>query len=567
METVIQYDWINAESRAYLNDGEKGYLLPGETPEERFEKIADTIQEQLPNTPEFKEKFLSFLSRGYYALSTPFITSIGRKSSLPFSCSNQYIGDSLGEIAFAKGESSIMTKIGMGCSGYMDLRPKGAKITNSSIPSPGSLYFAEGFNQIIKEVNQGVRRGYMALYWDAQHGDIMETLDIQRDNHPIDKLNYGVCLSNDFMEKAKNDPDSKERETLFKIHESRFMTGLPYIFFTDNVNNKRPDVYRDNDLKINSSNLCTEILEVSNQKYSFVCDIAAMNATKLEEEDFSEAVMYLTFALDGLHTIFQDTLESWRDSELREDRYKWFFLEKAYNSSRDFRDIGVGCTGYHTLLQQKGIAFESMEAKYINSRLFKTIQEATLMASEELADVYGEPPMLQGYGRRNCLLNAVAPNTSSAFILNQVSQGIEPIWSNYYIKDIAGGKHPIKNRELEKVLDTLGKNTREVWMSISANDGSVQHLDFLTEEQKNVFKTFQEISPAEIIVQAAQRQQFIDQGQSTNLMINQEVGYKQVNELLYMAWEMGIKTLYYQHGTNAAQQLKRSLTECDSCSG
>lgn len=560
------YNWINEASSAYLNDGKNGYLLPGETPEIRFETIAQTIQEVLPKNPTFKQEFLKFLDMKMYALSTPFITSIGRKSALPFSCSNQHIGDSMGEIAFAKGESAMMTKVGKGCSGYVDLRGEGSSITNSGIPSPGSLYFAEGFNQIIKEVNQGVRRGYMALYWDIDHPDILKVLDIQRDNNPLDKLNYGVCIGNDFLDRAAAG-DEKAREVLLKVHESRFLTGLPYIFFKDNVNKSKPDVYKDNNFEIKSSNLCTEILEVSNEKYSFVCDIAAMNAEMMEHPEFKRAVEVLTYALDGLHTIYQRTLLSWKHSNKKEDNYKWLFLEKAYNSSHDFRDIGVGCTGYHTMLQNNNVPFESMEAKYLNSRLFKTIQESTLKASQELAMLYGEPTMLEGYGRRNCLMNAVAPNTSSAFILQQISQGIEPIFSNYYIKDIAGGKHVIKNPNLEKLLEELGINTREIWNSIAQNDGSVQHLEQLSEHQKNVFKTFQEISPMEILIQAAQRQQFIDQGQSINLMINQEVGYKEVNALLYKAAELGIKTLYYQHGTNAAQQLRKSLLECDSCAG
>jgi ribonucleoside-diphosphate reductase alpha chain len=572
-----KYKWINEPSMAYLNDGEKGYLLPGETPEDRFEMIAQTIQEVLPNTPSFKKDFLKYLDIGMYALSTPFITSIGRKSSLPFSCSNQHIGDSLGEIAFAKGESAIMTKVGKGCSGYIDLRGKNTAITNSSIPSPGSLYFAEGFNQLIKEVNQGVRRGYMALYWDMEHQDIMEVLEIQRDNNPIDKLNYGVCISREFLARAERGElsivtnDKGEfipcRDILLKYHESKFMTGLPYTFFKDNVNEAKPDVYKDNNLEIKSSNLCTEILEVSDEKYSFVCDIAAMNATMLEHPEFKKAVKVLAYALDGLHTIYQRALLAWKNSPKKEDNYKWMFLEKAYNSSHDFRDIGVGCTGYHTALQIKNLAFESMEAKFFNTNLFKTIQEATKEASKELALDYGTPKMLEGYGRRNCLMNAVAPNTSSAFILGQVSQGIEPIFSNYYIKDIAGGKHVIKNSQLERVLEELGINNRATWKSIGDNDGSVQHLKELSEQQKNVFKTFQEIAPLEILIQASARQKFIDQGQSLNLMINDKVGYKEANKLLYKASELGIKTLYYQHGTNAAQQLRKSLLECDSCAG
>ena len=406
----------------------------------------------------------------------------------------------------------------------------------------------------------------MALYWDIDHDDILNVLDIQRDNNPLDKINYGVCIGQDFLDKAANG-DEKAREVLLKVHESRFLTGLPYIFFKDNVNNAKPDVYKDNDFTIKSSNLCTEILEVSDDKYSFVCDIAAMNAIFIDHPEFGRATEVLTQALDGLHTIYQRTLLSWKHSDKKEDNYKWFFLQKAYKSSHDFRDIGVGCTGYHTLLQNNNVAFESMDAKYINAKLFKKIQEHTLKSSQELALLYGEPKMLEGYGRRNCLMNAVAPNTSSAFILEQVSQGIEPIFSNYYIKDIAGGKHVIKNPNLEKLLEELGINTRSVWNSIAQNDGSVSHLAELNEHQKNVFKTFQEIAPMEILIQAAQRQQFIDQSQSLNLMINQKVGYKEVNALLYKAAELGIKTLYYQHGTNAAQQLRKSLLECESCAG
>ena len=561
-----KFEWINEASLAYLNDGEKGYLLSGETPQDRFELIADELSKVLPKNKDFKEKFLKYCSEGYYALSTPFITSFGRKSALPFSCSNQHIGDSLGEIAFAKAESSILTKVGMGCSGYMDLRGKKAPISGSDIPSPGSIYFAEGFNQIIKEVNQGVRRGYMALYWDIRHADILDALEIQRDNNPIDKLNYGVCIDRAFMKEAAGGNEDY-RKVLLKVHESRFMTGLPYIFFKDNVNENKPDVYKDKDLDIRSSNLCTEILEVSDEKYSFVCDIAAMNALKLDNPDFKDAINTLTHALDGLHTIFQDKITIWKNSDKPEDNYKALFLQKAFNSSRDFRDIGVGCTGYHSLLQSQMIAFESMEAKFINVRLFKTIQEETLKASKEMAVLYGEPEMLEGYGRRNCLLNAVAPNTSSAFILNQVSQGIEPMFSNYYIKDIAGGKHVIKNKYLKELLIEKNQDNIGVWKQIAEDDGSVQNLEFLSEHEKSIFRTFREISPMEIIIQAGTRQKYIDQSQSLNLMIGEEVSYKDVNALLYKAEEVGVKTLYYQHGVNAAQQLRKSILECDSCSG
>lgn len=575
------YKWITEPSLAFLSK-KGGYLLEGETPASRFQLIANTLEKEL-QIAGYAEEFLDFLEGKFYALSTPFLSNIGRKNALPFSCSNQHIGDSLGEIAFAKAETAMMTKMGMGCSGYFDLRGENSAITDSVTPSPGSLYFAEGFDQVIKEINQGVRRGYMAGYWGIEHSDILKVLEIQRDGNPIQDLNYGVCIGEDFLQLAKDNGLSKvprrdsegkiiegfvpAREILLKLHDSRFMTGLPYIFFKDNVNKNIPDVYVDNNLTVKSSNLCTEILEVSNDDYSFVCDIAAMNAEKLDDPLFGRAVQILAYALDALHNIFQRKLRAWKDSSRKEDNLKFIFLEKAYMSSLHFRDIGVGCTGYHSYLQNNMIPFESMEAKFANTRLFKTIQENTLIASKELAELFGEPFMLKGYGRRNCLMNAVAPNTSSAFILGQISQGIEPFMSNCYTKEIAKAKHLVKNVKLKEILKEKGQDTRETWKSIAEADGSVQHLDFLSQLEKNVFKTFQEISPMEIITQASARQKFIDQGQSLNLMINQAIDHKEVNQLFYKAAELGIKTLYYQHGTNAAQQLRKSILECEHCAG
>lgn len=563
MYKLEEYKWINENSKAFLNN-KSGYLLEGETITDRFEKIANTLEKYL--WEGYAEDFLLYLKEGFYALSTPFISNVGRNNALPFSCSNQHIGDSLGEIYFAQGETAMLTKMGMGTSGYVGLRGKGEAISDSHTPSPGSVHFAKGFDQLISDVNQGVRRGYMALYWDAYHPDILDVLDIQRDKSDIKDINYGVCISDAFMEAAKTG-GVKERKILAKIHESRFETGMPYIFFTDNVNATKPDVYKDNNLKINSSNLCTEILEVSNDDYSFVCDIAAMNAMMIDNKNFGHAVQILTYGLDALHTIFQNKIEVWRDSLDKEDKLKYFFLQKAYKSSVDFRDIGVGCTGYHSLLQSKMFPFESMEAKLENAKIFKTIQSNVDFASKHLATIFGEPTMLKGYGRRNCLTTAVAPNTSSAFILGQVSQGIEPIWANYYVKDIAKLKTVVKNKQLEEYLSSIDKNTEEVWNLIAKNDGSVQNLPFLSEEVKKVFKTFREISPMEVVTQAVQRQKFIDQSQSLNLMIDEKVSVKDINTLFYWAWKMGIKTLYYQHSVNAAQQLRKSILECESCSG
>ncbi|RKW23589.1 ribonucleotide-diphosphate reductase subunit alpha, partial [Candidatus Gracilibacteria bacterium] len=222
--------------------------------------------------------------------------------------------------------------------------------------------------------------------------------------------------------------------------------------------------------------------------------------------------------------------------------------------------------GWHSYLQSKMIAFEDAEAYELNKEIFKLIHKRAYKASEEMAKEYGEPELLKGYGRRNSTLLSVAPTTSSAFILGQVSQSIEPWWSNCYVKDLAKIKTTIKNKELEKILELKGKNTREVWNSIRDRDGSVQHLDFLTDREKNIFKTFSEINQYAIIDQAADRQKFIDQGQSLNLMIHPKTSAKDINALYIDAWKQGIKSLYYQHSKSAAQELSRKIV-CAGCEG
>jgi ribonucleoside-diphosphate reductase alpha chain len=242
------------------------------------------------------------------------------------------------------------------------------------------------------------------------------------------------------------------------------------------------------------------------------------------------------------------------------------FLERAVAFARNHRALGVGALGYHSYLQSKMIPFESMEAKYKNVEIFKTVYEQSYAASAKLASIFGEPELLKGYGRRNVTTMAIAPTKSSAFILGQVSEGVEPHRANYYIKDLAKGKFTVKNQHLETLLKEKGHDTDEVWESILKNSGSVQHLDILTDHEKLVFKTFAEISPKEIVIQASARQKFIDQSQSLNLMIHPSVPIKDVNALYILAWELGIKTLYYQFSVNAAKEFSKSIMECVSCS-
>jgi ribonucleoside-diphosphate reductase alpha chain len=272
----------------------------------------------------------------------------------------------------------------------------------------------------------------------------------------------------------------------------------------------------------------------------------------------------MIYFLDAVITEFLEKLEVYRDSDKREEKQTFLFMERAYNFAKENRALGLGVLGWHSLLQSKRTPFNSEKAYTLNNEIFKSIKERSYKASEELAEKFGEPSNLQGYGRRNATLNAVAPTTSSAFILGQVSQGIEPIWSNIYVKDIAKIKTTIKNPFLVKLLEEKGMDTREVWLSIRDKDGSVQHLDFLSKNEKEVFKTYSEIDQMDIIYQAANRQAHIDQGQSVNIIIHPEMSIKDINKIHITGWKLGLKSMYYQHSMNAAQKFKQKK-ECASC--
>jgi ribonucleoside-diphosphate reductase alpha chain len=289
-----------------------------------------------------------------------------------------------------------------------------------------------------------------------------------------------------------------------------------------------------------------------NDEESFVCDLSSMNILYYDQWKDTNAVELLTYFLDAVMTEFINKAK------------KIKFMERTVRFAERHRALGIGWLGWHSYLQSRMIAWESMEAKFLNVQIAKNIHDAAYAASAKLAQEYGEPEVLKGYGRRNTTLLAIAPTKSSAFIMGQVSEGIEPHRTNYYIKDLQKGKFTIKNKVLEDLLVSKGVDDL-VWDSILKNGGSVQHLDCLTPHEKDVFKTFAEISPKEIVIQASQRQKYIDQSQSLNLMIHPSIPIKDVNALLIEGWKLGVKSFYYQIGVNAAQQFSRSILSCKSC--
>lgn len=552
--------WLNENSKNFLS---KGYLTKGVTPEQRIKVISQRAEEIL-NIKGFADKFYSYMEKGFYSLSSPIWANFGIKKGLPISCFGSYISDNMSSILYTLSEAGMMSKYGGGTSGFFgELRHRGAEITDNGTSS-GAVHFMKLFETMMDVVSQGsTRRGRFAPYLPIEHPDIEEFLKIGTEGDPIQELTHGVTVSDKWMQDMIAG-DSEKRALWAKVIQRRVEIGYPYIFFTDTVNNNTVDVYKDKNLKITHSNLCSEIALPDNEYWSFVCNLSSMNILHYDEWKDTDAVETMVYFLDAVMTDFIEKLEALRDSNEKEYKDAFTFMERAYNFAVANRAIGLGALGWHSYLQSKMIAFESIEAKRLNVQIFKFIKDKAYKASKELAKLYGEPELLKGYGRRNATLTAIAPTTSSAFILGQVSQSIEPIWSNCYVKDVAKAKVTIKNPYLKSILAERGKDTREVWTDIRYHDGSVQHMDFLSDEEKEVFKTFSEIDQYHVLDQAASRQQFIDQSQSLNLMINPKMSAKDINKLYLFAWENKIKSLYYQHSTNAAQQFSQDKL-CSTC--
>jgi ribonucleoside-diphosphate reductase alpha chain len=305
--------------------------------------------------------------------------------------------------------------------------------------------------------------------------------------------------------------------------------------------------------KIWASNLCSEICLPSSGDESFVCNLASMNLLMADEWMETDAVQIMTYFLDAVMSEYISKVKNIK------------FMDASYNFAVRWRALGIGALGWHTYLQSKMIAFESFQAQSLNARIFKFIDDESLAASKTLAEYLGAPDNLKAYGVRNLTRTAVAPTTSSSFILGQVSPSVEPLASNYFTKDLAKGKFTYKNPYLASVLKSYGKDDRETWDSILRKGGSVQHLEFLSNNEKDVFKTFSEIAPITVVQQAGTRQKYIDQAQSLNLMIPPTVSPKDVNALIIEGWKLGVKTFYYQRSSNPAQELVRNIMECASC--
>ena len=549
-----KYWWLTDESKQML---ERGYLLPNQTVDEKLNSICKYAASFYKDEEGLKENFLELFERGWCSLSSPIWANFGEDRGLPISCFNTYIPDSMDGIYGALHEVAMETKLGGGTSGYFKLRSIGSPIKGGGVSS-GLMSFVELFDTTTKVVSQaGVRRGAFAAYVDIEHPEIEKFLTVKDKQSSLQSINTGICVSDEWM-KLMEDGDKEKREIWAKILKSRREKGIPYLFFSDTVNKNKPQIYKDTNSIINASNLCNEIYLPTSETESFVCCLLSMNLFTYDEWENTDAVKLAVMFLDA---VMSDFIKKVKDIPS---------MYKTYNFAKRHRALGLGVMGWHSLLQQKMIPFESFEAQQLNTSIFKYLKENSYKASIEIGDKYGHAPIFDevetsDIKRRNTTLLALAPTTSSSSILGQVSPSVEPYASNYFVAGLAKGSFTRKNLQLENLLINKNKNTEDVWKSIIQNQGSVQHLDFLTDREKEVFKTFQEISPFTIIQQASARQYFIDQGQSINLKIPNAMSIRDVNKVHMEAWKLGLKGLYYQRGTSVAKEAVLSMMECKSC--
>lgn len=542
------FNWLNDKSKKFLWNG---YIPKDQEPVNRVREICDNA-ERILGIKGFSDKLFNYSSKGWVSFSSPVWANSGKRA-LPISCFGSAMDDTMESILTKNAEIGMMSKHGGGTSLYLgNLRHRGAPISVGGT-SDGAVHFAGITDKIITTCKQGeTRRGNCAVYLPFEHNDIDEFLEIGSDGHPIQDLQFGITITDESMKKIE-EGDKIYRKRWAKVIESRINRGFPYIIYKDNANNNAPDVYKENDKKIVASNLCSEIMLSSDINESFVCCLSSVNLVYFDEWKDTDLIETMVFFLDSVMSEF---IAKARDIPYFADAVKF---------AQEQRALGLGVLGWHSYLQSKMIPIESILARSVNKIIFKTIKEQAYTASEKLASIYGTPSLLEGKHRRNTTLMAIAPTKSSSFILGQVSLGIEPIKSNYFIKDTAKLKDVYKNPFLEKLLIEKGENTDETWNSIAKKDGSVQHLKFLNKDEKDVFKTAYEISQLELIIQNAERQAYVDQGISFNLFIHPDTPVKDINFLLFESWKRGVKSLYYQFSQNSAQNFARNVRDCVMC--
>ena len=587
-EKEVDYPaWGHTE--VYLKKISKGYVLAGEKPKDAYWRVCTAVARRL-DKPQLASKFFDYIWRGWLNLATPVLSNTGTDRGLPISCFGIDVGDSIQEIGQKNLEMMLLAKHGGGVGiGINMIRPAGSKITGNGT-SDGIVPFCKIFDSTILATNQGaVRRGAASVNLNIEHKDFEEWLEIREPKGDVNRqsLNLHQCavVGDKFMRKLE-DGDEEARRKWGKLLQKRKATGEPYIMYKGNVNKQNPEAYRKNGLKVFMTNICSEIALHTDESHSFVCCLSSLNLAKYDEWKDTDLIYTAIWFLDGVLEEFIQKAKNMRG------------FENSVRFAEKGRALGLGVLGWHTYLQQRGISFEGLPAQFETRKIFSQIKIESERASRDLAKEYGEPLWCVGTGMRNTHLRAIAPTVSNSKLAGNVSAGIEPWAANVFTEQTAKGTFIRKNPSLERVLEKIGHNTREVWDQILTDEGSVQGIEVLDNyrvklgelsfpitlnkfsklpehEQaayiplKDVYLTFKEINQLELVRQAGIRQQYIDQAVSLNLAFPTEAEPKFINQVHLEAYQAGVKTLYYMRTESVLRGdiAARATQDCLMCDG
>lgn len=555
-DIVVDYrrdNYLSEFSKKTLQDR---YLIDGEiSPQDAFARAARTFA----SNQEHAQRLYDYASKLWFMFSTPILSNGGTSRGLPISCFLNYVDDSRDGITSHYTENAFLSSVGGGIGGcWNNVRSVGTK-TSSGSESTGVIPFLKVVDAEMLAFSQGVtRRGSYAAYLDVSHPEIEEFLDVRKPtggdiNRKSTNLHHGVIISDAFMEiielatKIKDFDDSWDlvdphsgrvvktvsAKTLWvKLIQNRVETGEPYIMFKDTVEEGLPEFQKEKGLKVNHSNLCSEITLATNEDRTAVCCLSSVNLEEYDEWcNDSHFIPDLVEMLDNVLSYFIE----------RAPKELW----RAAHSAEQERSIGLGAMGFHAYLQRRHIPFEGVMAKSANFRMFKHIKQQAQQKTRRLAEMRGACPDAYPDLIRNSHLLAVAPNASSSIICGNTSPSIEPYRANAFVQKTKSGTSLQKNEYLEHILQELGQDNPETWKSIVTNGGSVQHLDFLDQHTKDVFKTAVEIDQRWVIEMAGDRQQYICQSQSLNVFFPADVSKQELHAIHMMAWKKKVKTLYY----------------------
>ena len=545
----------------------KGYLLPDEDVFDAFKRVSKSAARRLKRK-DLQPYFYEAIVKNWLCLASPVLSNMGTERGMPISCFGIDVGDSIEGIVDANSELMRLSSQGGGVGiGVSRIRGRGKPIRDNGV-SEGVVPWCKIYDSTILATNQGsVRRGAASVNLSINHPDIEEFLGIRRPKGDVNRqcLNLHQCVVIDdvFMEKLEN-KDPKALKLWGEILKTRLETGEPYIMFEDNVNKANPEAYKNNNLQVSMTNICSEISLYTDELHSFICCLSSLNLARWDEwkdYKFENGMTLPELTCWFLEGVLQEFIDRAKNIK---------FMENTVRSATKGRAIGIGVLGWHTLLQSKELPFVGIQASSLTRVISEFIYNEALKASQDQAKEYGEPEWCKGTGLRHTHHIAIAPTVSNAHISGGVSPSIEPIPANVYNLKTAKGVFIKRNKILENLLEKKGYNIDSVWDQILKDQGSVYGLPdyILSDEEKEIFLTFKEINQLEIVRQNGIRQKYVDQAISLNLSFDPNDTPKWISQVHKEAHKLGIKTLYYLRTESVLRgdNLQR-LSECISCEG